>query len=80
MVDPDTMSVVELYQVHVLSAENSQGASVSYFLKSLFSKYLTIISFSLFDTVSWNVKEKGNQKNSNSSFIFLHERFWSSYR
>ncbi|KAF2896229.1 hypothetical protein ILUMI_09945 [Ignelater luminosus] len=27
MVDPDTMSVVELYQVHVLSAENSQGAS-----------------------------------------------------
>ncbi|XP_066992689.2 dedicator of cytokinesis protein 3 [Anabrus simplex] len=27
MVDPDTMSVVELYQVHVQSAENSQGAS-----------------------------------------------------
>ncbi|XP_076248536.1 dedicator of cytokinesis spg isoform X2 [Calliopsis andreniformis] len=27
MVDPDTMSVVELYHVHVQSAENSQGAS-----------------------------------------------------
>ncbi|RLU17100.1 hypothetical protein DMN91_011169 [Ooceraea biroi] len=27
MVDPDTMSVVELYDVHVQSAENSQGAS-----------------------------------------------------
>ncbi|XP_065173337.1 dedicator of cytokinesis protein 3 isoform X2 [Atheta coriaria] len=27
MVDPDTMSVVELHQVHVLSAENSKGAS-----------------------------------------------------
>ncbi|XP_063227619.1 dedicator of cytokinesis protein 3 [Bacillus rossius redtenbacheri] len=27
MVDPATMSVVELYQVHVQSAENSQGAS-----------------------------------------------------
>ncbi|XP_012288369.1 dedicator of cytokinesis protein 3 [Orussus abietinus] len=27
MVDPDTMSLVELYHVHVQSAENSQGAS-----------------------------------------------------
>ncbi|XP_012533282.2 dedicator of cytokinesis protein 3 isoform X1 [Monomorium pharaonis] len=27
MVEPDTMSVVELYHVHVQSAENSQGAS-----------------------------------------------------
>ncbi|XP_046744108.1 dedicator of cytokinesis protein 3 isoform X1 [Diprion similis] len=27
MVDPDTMSVIELYHVHVQSAENSQGAS-----------------------------------------------------
>ncbi|XP_033610429.1 dedicator of cytokinesis protein 3 isoform X2 [Cryptotermes secundus] len=27
MVDPDTMSVVELYHVHVQSTENSQGAS-----------------------------------------------------
>ncbi|KAK0167462.1 hypothetical protein PV327_004857 [Microctonus hyperodae] len=27
MVDPETMSIVELYQVHVQSAENSQGAS-----------------------------------------------------
>lgn len=29
MVDPDTMSVVELHQVHVASAESSQGVSVS---------------------------------------------------
>jgi hypothetical protein len=28
MVDPDSMSVVELYHFHVSSAENSQGLSV----------------------------------------------------
>lgn len=31
MVNPDSMSIIELYHVHVLSAENSQGASVSRF-------------------------------------------------
>ncbi|XP_031345086.1 dedicator of cytokinesis protein 3 isoform X3 [Photinus pyralis] len=38
MVDPDSMSVVELYQVHVLSAENSQGASSRGTLKKKESK------------------------------------------
>lgn len=28
MVEPDSMSVVELYHVHVASAENTQGVSV----------------------------------------------------
>lgn len=28
MIDPDSMSVVELYHYHVSSAENSQGLSV----------------------------------------------------
>lgn len=30
MVEPDSMSVVELYHVHVASAENTQGISVCY--------------------------------------------------
>lgn len=29
MVEPDSMSVVELYHVHLASAENTQGVSVS---------------------------------------------------
>lgn len=32
MVDPDSMSVVELYHVHVSSAESSQGVSVSWLI------------------------------------------------
>lgn len=28
MVEPDSMSVVELYHVHLVSAENTQGVSV----------------------------------------------------
>lgn len=68
MVDPDSMSVVELYHVHVSSAENSQGLSVCMIFFSFHVKKIFLYTV----TVKRHNKKTRIEENLNASLIFLH--------
>lgn len=77
MVEPDSMSVVELYHVHVASAENTQGVSVRIiffiFLYKAFIRLFCVMTYltCLFLGERYDQKE-GTEENLNPPFVFLH--------
>lgn len=79
MVDPDTMSVVELYHVHVASAESSQGVSVSIELPFVVQIDNRKLTCGIFKGSRHDQKER-NQEDPHAPPLLLHARLRPPHR